>query len=129
VPDHASGTNRRAEEPVFGNSRVIKRLAPGSPGTRKLLERYGDALVCVRYREDAGQASRYTTVEIVVDRRSIVPAERLLDLPFNDTELRRTVIAAGGQWDPRLRLWRVPTSAIRRLGLLEHVVTHVDDWK
>ena len=27
-------------------------LKPGQKGTKKLVERYGDALVCVRYRYD-----------------------------------------------------------------------------
>lgn len=31
---------------------VIKRMAPHQPGAVKLARRYGDALVCVRYRQD-----------------------------------------------------------------------------
>ena len=47
---------------------VIKTLWPGQAGTIKLSRRYGDALVCVRYRHDAKGAVRYTTIEVVVDQ-------------------------------------------------------------
>ena len=48
-------------------SKINKRLAPGQNGTKRYLNQYGNALVCVRYRQD--QSQRYTTVEIVVDQR------------------------------------------------------------
>ena len=40
------------------------KLKPGQNGTKRLVEKYGDALVCVRYRYD--EASR---------TRPIVPVE------------------------------------------------------
>jgi hypothetical protein len=62
-----------AAQPVTGN--VIKRLAPGAPGTRRLQDRYCDALVCVRYRETADGRARFTSVELVVKPRSPAVAE------------------------------------------------------
>ena len=41
-------------------------LRPGDRGTRKLVERYGKRLVCVRYRYDPVTQRRYTTVELIV---------------------------------------------------------------
>lgn len=43
-----------------------KKMKPGDPGTRHLLEQYGSRLVCVRYRYDVQRRKRQTTVEIVV---------------------------------------------------------------
>lgn len=48
-------------------SRVSKKLMPGQPGTKRLSALYGDALVCVRYRQDRASGRRFTTIEIVVD--------------------------------------------------------------
>lgn len=45
---------------------VIKTLKPGDSGTKRLSARYGDRLVCVRYRKDEDQNRRYTTVELIV---------------------------------------------------------------
>ena len=52
--------------------RVSKEFLPGQPGTLKLSRKYGDTLICVRYRVDAEGLHRYTTVELVVDRVPIV---------------------------------------------------------
>ena len=40
---------------------------PGQTGTKKLLERYGGRLVCVRYRYDAQKNCRHQTVELIVE--------------------------------------------------------------
>ena len=49
-------------------TRIVKRLAPDQAGAKKLARQYGNALVCVRYRQDPEQGLRYTTVELVVAR-------------------------------------------------------------
>jgi hypothetical protein len=51
---------------------VSKKLSPGMPGTLRLLERYGAALVCVRYREieapdGARRLTRYRHFPIATD--------------------------------------------------------------
>lgn len=51
-------------------STTATRLKPGSPGTRRLLQRYGTDLLCVRYRVDHATGKRFTTVEQVVDERT-----------------------------------------------------------
>jgi hypothetical protein len=42
-------------------------LQPGQNGTKKLTEKYGEKLVCVRKRYDGDYT--YTTVEIVVSKK------------------------------------------------------------
>lgn len=53
---------------------VIKTLRPGDSGTKKLTRRYGERLVCVRYRKDQNSNRRYTTIELIVDEGPIEPA-------------------------------------------------------
>lgn len=101
---------------------VVKKLASGAAGTRRLLARYGDALVCVRYRQDATSNRRYTTVELVVDERPGKPATALVRIGYQETALRQRIMAAGGSWDARQKLWSLPKIAIRRLGLQDRVV-------
>ena len=103
---------------------VIKKLSPGMPGTRRLLERYGAALVCVRYREvEAPDGTRrLTTIELVVDEREGKPRDAWLRIAYDETELRRAIKQAGGVWDSQRRLWRAPAHAINQLDLAEHVV-------
>ena len=42
-------------------------MIPGQPGTKKWLEKYGDALICVRYRDDHQSQRRLKTIELVVE--------------------------------------------------------------
>ncbi len=51
--------------------RVTKTLEPDQPGAVRLTRQYGDALLCVRYRRDPRGLTRYTTVELIVDRAPV----------------------------------------------------------
>jgi len=100
---------------------VLKKLGPGAPGAKRLAAHYGENLVCVRYREDAATQRRYTTVELVIDLRPLPPPV-MVRIGFEETELRRQVKAAGGLWDGRRKLWRVPVPVVRALKLSRRVV-------
>jgi hypothetical protein len=100
---------------------VLKKLSPTSAGARRYAGRYGDTLVCVRYREDPVARRRLTTVELIVDVRPL-PAIPGVRIAYGETELRQQVKAAGGIWDAQNKLWRLPTSVIRKLKLEQRVV-------
>lgn len=51
-------------------------LKPGQKGTRRLLEQYGDKLLCVRYRYDELRQVKIKTVEIIVYERPCRPPLR-----------------------------------------------------
>jgi hypothetical protein len=108
--------------------RVLKKLGPEQAGAIKLARRYGDALVCVRYRRNANGNHRYTTVELIVDCVAVEArsgkADRIVGVRvgFNETQLRQQVRDSGAKWDASARLWRMPLRAAKRLDLLERVV-------
>lgn len=114
-----------AEAEELASSNVIKKLPPGAGGTRRLQQRYGRELVCVRYRESADGTTRFTTVELIVERRPLTPAEDLVRVEFGETALRDRVKAAGGRWDPKLKLWRLPHAATKALRLQSRVMKPV----
>jgi hypothetical protein len=109
---------------------VTKTLRPGDRGTSRLLRRYGDRLVCVRYRFDSHRRKNLTTVELVVDERDALGGYRALYKPkpgpkqrvlvridFLEADLRARVKAAGGQWDAEQRGWVLPYGTAREMGL------------
>jgi hypothetical protein len=51
-------------------------LRPGMPGTKKLVARFGERLVCVRYLYDPQARRRLKTVELVVEVVEWQPRER-----------------------------------------------------
>ena len=112
---------------------VLKTLKPGDNGTKRLTARYGDRLVCVRYRQDKTKNRRYTTIEIIVDEGPIeqnklyrlAPEERALNVCIyvadGDNETRAKVIEAGGKYLPERRLWCLPLGKVVKLGLIERL--------
>jgi hypothetical protein len=102
------------------------------PGTKKLLARFGDRLVCVRYLYDKEKRRRLKTVELVVEETEWQPADRRprrrasdlvgVRVDFREAALRHAVKAAGGIWRPRHRLWELTWEAARVLGLEDRVV-------
>ena len=107
-------------------------LRPGQPGTKKLIERYGASLVCVRYRYDSEQSRRYTTVELIVDERPWTPRPRkqrdtrgaelvALRIGYNEIALRQHLLAAGAVWNPAIQCWIVSRSKSRQLKLADRI--------
>ena len=107
--------------------RIVK---PGQPGTKKLLEQFGDNLICVRYRYDEENQKMLKTVELIVENRSWtpntakIPMNKIVQLRINrdEIELRKRVKQAGGKWDAQNRVWHLPYQKARHLGLAERIV-------
>ena len=105
-------------------------LRPGDRGTKKLVERYGSRLVCVRYRYDEDTGRRIKTVEWILDETldpSIYPPiqpyePRLISVGFHEVELREQVKAAGGRWHPEAVAGSLPYERIVSLGLTERMM-------
>ncbi|MCR5886136.1 hypothetical protein LRS03_26085 [Rhizobacter sp. J219] len=109
------------------STRVIKKLGPNRPGTRKLSQRYGQALVCVRHRHNKDGTIRYTTVELVVEqvqtRQRHPPGQRVaVRLEHDEPSKRHQLAQLGAPWDEDLDAWWVTRATARRLRLLKRIV-------
>ena len=109
---------------------VTKKLAPGQPGAKKLTERFGEQLVCVRYRQDAEAGRRYTTVELVVDEGPVpidkrTPSVVHLRVDYDERALQQAIRQQGGVWDRKLRVWRVRRDAVLSLQLQNRVLRNL----
>lgn len=112
------------------NLKVLKKLSPHQPGARKLAQKYGTSLVCVRHRTDAKGEFRYTTVELFVDRTPVRPrSDKLVQLRllYNERPLRAVIRAAGGTWDSASKLWLLPRRVAGALNLLDRIVQQQPD--
>ena len=104
-------------------------LKPGQKGTKKLVEKYGKALLYVRYRYDEQRGVRLKTVEIVVEEQPWAPSLRLRDedivpitVAYVEKELREKLKTAGGRWAPEAKLWLVRYGAIRGTELEDRIM-------
>lgn len=116
----------QATPPQDKTTRVVKTLWPPQPGTRRLQQRYGEALVCVRYRHDATGLRRFTTVEIVVDEAPVTG--RRVDqrwfpvrIGFHEDTLRATAKTHGARWDRDAKIWHLKGAAVKKLQLESRV--------
>ena len=112
--------------------RTLLTRRAGSPGTKKLLSRYGSDLVCVRYRYDAAMNERVKTVELIVERvawkgrsrktATMYPEVVRLRLRERETLLRRAILLGGGKWDEGSNTWLVNREVVIGLGLESRIL-------
>jgi hypothetical protein len=114
------------DPPGHKTTHVVKTLWPKQAGTIRLTQRFGSALVCVRYRHDAAGLHRFTTVEVVVDEAP-VSSTRLdrqiygVRIGLHEPELRARAKAHGARWDNQAKLWRMRGKAVKLLGLYRRI--------
>ncbi len=66
---------------MLSEMKAYAHLKPGQDGTKRLVEQYGDRLLCVRYRFDETRGMKVKTVELIVDERPLTRPR------FRDDEL------------------------------------------
>ena len=106
-------------------------LHPNQDGAKQLQERYGERLVCVRYRYDETTKERWKTVELIVEKSVWEPpnphwqADSLvaLQIAAQEREVRQQVKAAGGKWNPKAMVWELSYGQVVALGLTARIVT------
>ena len=106
-------------------------LRPGQSGTRKLLERYGDRLVRVRYLYDEHNGRRLKTVELIVESVPWRPRPRHLRrrddeivavrIAWQEAALRERAKRLGAVWQPAQKLWEMTWGSAKRLGVADRV--------
>lgn len=100
-------------------------MKPGQPATKRLLEKYGDHSICVRYLYDADRGRKYKTVELTVkekDRsgpRRIISPHKIVavQVALNDMEPQRRIKQAGDKWNSARRLWELSYGQVVALKL------------
>lgn len=115
-----SKSNARAPE-----LRVIKKLAPGDRGAKALASEYGEALICVRHRQDASGTKRLTTVELVVAEKEIIRRPgSTVDVVLHPGEkvLQAKLKAVGARWYKKEGVWTLRRSTAVALGLKSRIV-------
>ena len=107
-------------------------LRPGQPGTRKLVEKYGERLVRVRYVYDAATSRRLKTVELVVESVPWIAKARnprrrdddvvYVRIAYHETDLRERAKRLGAIWRQPQKLWEITFRDSKRLGIEDRIV-------
>ena len=107
-----------------------KKLLPGQPGTKKLLDKYGEKLVCVRYRYDVAKNKRIKTVELIEEEVSWhknnekIPRNKIVRIRINwgEVHVYKLVKSLGGRWNSTKKLWELSYGDVLDLGLESRIV-------
>lgn len=106
------------------------KLNPGQKGTKALHEKFGDDLVCIRYRYDEASRTRIKTVELIVERKQLPPrSSKLSDdtlvpvqIAYGEKELGKLARTAGGKWDGDVKLWYIRYGNAKGTALEKHIL-------
>lgn len=123
------------DNPQSKHMECRKRLMAGVNGSKQNQQQFGDRLLYVRYRHDKELQRRVTTVEIIVDEKSLALLPNRLTTPnqlypnenvyvcidFKERQLRARAKAAGEQWQPEQQRWVIPYRLAVKLGHRERI--------
>src|SRR6056297_910949 len=98
------------------SKKINRKIKAGRPGTKKLVEKYGDRLLCVRYIYDPDQGMKYKTVELVEeskpwkpDKNRIPPNKVMhINVEYGEVRIGKMVRSAGGKWNMKEQYWELP---------------------
>jgi hypothetical protein len=113
------------------------KLKPGQKGTKALIEQYGDALVCVRYRYDEASRTRIKTVELIVEKKELpAPRQKFADdavvavrIAYGEREMGKMAKMMGGKWAPDVKLWYIQYGKIKGTELETHIILDAKEKK
>jgi hypothetical protein len=100
-------------------------LKPGQKGTKRLVQQYGDRLLCIRYRYDEVRRKRYKTVELIVEEADWVPTPFInvpIKIEYEEEALRTRARTFGGYWDKQTRCWYIPRKNLKKAGLEKRLI-------
>jgi len=110
--------------------KTAKTIHPGQAGSKKWMHKYGDALLCVRYKYDAEHRKKIKTVELLVEEQEWkienrkTPHNKIVyvRVEYGETNIGRLVRAAGGAWNREKRVWELPYREVQALDLVDRIV-------
>ena len=107
-----------------------KTVTAGNPGTKKWIQKYGENLLCVRYKYDIMNKRKIKTVELEVENEpwemdvNRIPANKITRLKVNFGEVRigKLIRSAGGRWHKKNKYWELPYKDVVALGLEDRII-------
>ena len=108
---------------------VSKTIQADANGAIKIAQKYGDSLVCVRYRLSPDGNERITTVELELER---VPVQKRrnpmvsVKVYPSETDLITVAKSKGARYNARTRLWRMTKNDAIAMGIQERIANALD---
>lgn len=95
-----------------------RKVSLGQNSIRALLDKYGEQLICVRYRYDEERQIRHKTVELIAETIAWIPQPEKIrsdalvgvKVELEEVKLQKQIRQADGKWNRQPRLWKSDTT-------------------
>ena len=109
---------------------IKKTLLPGDPGTKAVTEKFGEKLICIRYRYDPEKQMRLKTAEIILEAKvwkpdkKRIPGNKLIKIRVGkfETTVQTLVQSYGGKRTDQTNTWLLPYCTIKKLNLQKRII-------
>jgi len=109
---------------------TTKTILPGNSGTKKEFDKYGNKLICVRYKNDYINRRKVKTVELIIENKPWsenkgkrpINKKVYITVDYNEKHLRKIVSSTGGIWNKEKRLWEMIYGDVINLGLEDRLI-------
>jgi hypothetical protein len=109
---------------------ICRKIPAGQPGTKKLIEKYGDRLLNVRYIYDSVSGIKMKTVELLEERkpweggRQFIPPNKIMHLrvEYGEVQVGQLIKSCGGRWNKEKGYWELAYRQVQILGLENRVI-------
>ena len=107
-----------------------RKIPAGQPGTKKMVEKYGDRLLNVRYVYNAEKGIKMKTVELVEEqgkwseKRQYIPPNKVMHLrvEYGEVQIGQLIKSSGGFWNKDKGYWELPYREVVSLGLDKRII-------
>lgn len=108
---------------------TYRRIRAGQPGTKKMVEKYGEKLLYIRYRYDTEKKVKYKTVELVEESgiyKSTLSRKKgnkivELKIEYHEEELRSQIKEAGGKWNHEKKVWELKYKEVKKMCIEDRI--------
>lgn len=109
---------------------TYKTVLAGSPGTKDLADKFGDRLLCVRYKYNRELKQKIKTAEIIIrewdweKNPKDIPQNKIVHvrIEFGEKQLGLLIRSAGGNWNKAKKYWELAYGTVRQLGLEDRII-------
>jgi len=109
---------------------TYKTVVPGNPGTKSLMGKNGEELICVRYKYDKQNHKKIKTAEYIIkswdenQSHSKIPYNKIVHLriEYGETRLGALARSVGGKWNKQKKYWEMPYREVKSLGLEDRII-------
>ncbi len=110
--------------------KICRKIRAGGTGTKKMVEKYGNRLLCVRYIYDVVRGIKIKTVELIEEQRPWkagqhhIPPNKIMHLrvEYGEVKIGQLIKSCGGRWNKLAGYWELPYREVISLGLDNRII-------